>query len=604
MEGDARPLEIGLALRGRVRAQRGADPRVVDLYAAASRTALRVELAAVRDAAGVALPARLARRGGGLALVVEDAGAEYPLVAIATLGASSWTSDGGQQDAFHGVAVAGDGDLDGDGYGDVVIGAFQYDDLHAEGGRAVVHPGGDAGPSSGPAWTRYGGQELAFFGRRVAIAGDVNADGHDDLLVAASHWDGSFEDEGRVEAFHGSASGAAPSTSWSVRGEQAGAALGLWIAPAGDVDGDGYDDVLVAAPTFDVGDLADAGEVRLYRGSAAGLELIPSWSARGAAADELLGLAADGAGDVDGDGYDDVLVGAPRHSGAGGSVSRFLLFRGGPAGPSATADLVVEGPQDGALFGGTLAGVGDADGDGYDDVLVGARLFDGGQAEEGWLGLYLGGSQGLASTPAWTMEGGQAGASLGMSVAGAGDINADGFADALAGVHLWDADGDGTDHGRALVLLGGASGLLDAPGFEVVGDAAGSRLGYAAGAAGDVDGDGRPDVVIGAHYRSGAFPREGRAAVHYGPLVSPPPPLGDTLRVRREGEDVLLSWQEPPPAAGSGPVTFFRVRRDTEAAGLFPELATTPDLQYRDAGAGRPGEDFLGWIVSAENADR
>src|SRR5207253_195981 len=123
-----------------------------------------------------------------------------------------------------------------------------------------------------------------------------------------------------------------------------------------------------------------------------------------------------------------------------------------PSGPSHIADWTANGNQPGAAFGRSVAGVGDVNGDGFDDVLVGAPLFDTGQPDEGHAYLYLGSSCGLSTVAAWSAGSGQGGSRMGESVAGAGDVNGDGRPDVVVGA--WQFTGTQPDEGQAFLYLG------------------------------------------------------------------------------------------------------------------------------------------------------
>src|SRR5207247_1374456 len=150
------------------------------------------------------------------------------------------------------------------------------------------------------------------------------------------------------------------------------------------------------------------------------------------------------AGDVNGDGFDDVIVGAPGYSGSAEEEGAAFLWYGSstdpkrPAGSMSNFDWMVTGGQAHARFGFSVASAGDVNGDGYADVIIGAPQYSNGQEREGRAFLYLGSKDGLARSPAWTAESDQIGAQLGWSVASAGDFNGDGFSDVLVGAPFFD----------------------------------------------------------------------------------------------------------------------------------------------------------------------
>lgn len=576
---------------------------VVDLSGRHAHAALRLRLASAQDAGGATLPAHFTTHDGDATLVIADHEARYPLTVEALLEASTWSFDGAQDDAFLGVTVAG-GDLDGDAFADVVVGAFQFDAGQEDEGRAFAFRGGSAGLPSTPTWTAELNQAGAYFGRRMALVGDANGDGTGDLAVTATDWDGTQLREGRVLLYPGTSAGPAQNPLWSTTGGQAGASLGIALAAAGDVNGDGLADLIVGAPNWD-GDATDAGQARVHLGSVAtGLSLAPAWTYTGSQGQELLGAAVASAGDVNADGYDDVLVGAPNYKSAGSKVGRVLLFFGGPGGLAPTPAWTTLGVQADALFGGGVASAGDVDGDGHDDVLVAARLEDGLAIDEGVVRLYDGATLAPGVAPVWSMRGGQAGASAGIAATGVGDVNRDGFGDIAVGAFLWDADPDASagDEGRLALYLGGPQGPTAEPAFEAAGEGPDTRFGYSCAPAGDVNGDSWPDVIVGAHTFDGVFRDEGRATVFFGPLIAPPPPLGDSLTITREGDDLRLTWLTPAPEEGAGPALFFRVKRDTDPSNAFSTIATPRLNVFVDENAALPSPRFYAYLVESENS--
>jgi hypothetical protein len=565
---------------------------------AASAGTDAIRLASVRDALGRELPARLVPHGPGVAIEFDDAGALYPVSLDADLGPASWSVLGGQQDAFLGVSVARAGDVNGDGVDDLAVGAYQYDNGQLDEGRALVYAGSPAGLSNTPLWTMEGNQAGAFFGRRVAGAGDVNGDGFDDLLVSATSFDNGQANEGRVFLYLGSAAGPRTTPAWTWEGNQAEAACGISIAGAGDVNRDGRDDVLIGTANWDAAQ-ADAGKAELFLGAAGGLQPSPAWTFAGGQADELLGLSVAAAGDLNRDGYGDAVVGATGWSNGESGEGRALVFHGRASGLGSTPAWSGEGGQAGAAFGQSVSGAGDTNGDGWDEVIVGARVYDRGETDEGAAFVYAGSAAGLSAAPAWTAEANQPGASFGVVVSGVGDHNGDGYADVMVGAFLH--DGSFSDEGKGFLFLGSASGLQPSPGFVAEGGAFDARLGYSLGSAGDVNGDGRPDLVVGAHFFGGGASREGKATVYYGPVLAPPPSLGGTLRVTRQGASARLDWQAPESSPGAGPVTFYAVHRDTAPNGSLPEIARTGDAFYLDPGAAGASPRTYCWLVSAEN---
>jgi hypothetical protein len=227
------------------------------------------------------------------------------------------------------------------------------------------------------------------------------------------------------------------------------------------VNGDGCDDLLVGAPLDDEG-AAEAGAAYLVLGavSPASISLTDADAKyAGKAASELAGAPVAGAGDVDGDGYADFLVGASSNNDAAASAGAAYLVLGGPSPISGSLASAIEysGLASDDRAGQALAGAGDLDRDGFDDFLIGAPGARAGAKEPGAAYLVLGGPS-PASAPLSDADVRYVGVmgfgNAGISVAGGGDVDADGVLDVLVG-DFQDSEG-GTDAGAAFLVLGGS----------------------------------------------------------------------------------------------------------------------------------------------------
>jgi hypothetical protein len=476
------------------------------------------------DAAGRTLPALMAATPDGLRIEVDDTEARYPVVVDPLLTASAWTAESDQDYANFGCSVASAGDVNGDGFSDVVVGAYSFDNGETDEGRAFLYLGSASGLGLTPAWTAESDQANAVFGNSVSSAGDVNGDGYSDVVVGAYQFDNGQNNEGRVFLYLGSASGLSLTPAWTAESNQADAWFGESVATAGDVNGDGYADVVVGSRYFDNGE-ANEGRAFLYLGSASGLTATPSWTAESNQATAYFGWSVASAGDVNGDGYSDVLVGAYNFTNGESSEGRAFLYLGSASGLGLAPAWTAESNQADAVFGVSVASAGDVNGDGYSDVVVGASSFDNGESNEGRAFLYLGSASGLSSAAAWTAESNQASASFGISVASAGDVNGDGYSDVVVGAFQFD-NGE-FDEGRAFLYLGSASGLSPANAWTAEGDQY-ALFGISVSTAGDVNGDGFSDVVVGARFFTNGEASEGRASVFLGMAAGLSPTTGWT----------------------------------------------------------------------------
>ncbi len=514
------PLRLVLSVSGNTTPRLSADGKAVEFLAPGGALAVRyAELVAIDDR-GTALASRMELAGCGekdpcaVHLVVEDGAAIYPLTIDPLATSPSWTVDG--EGGGFGWSVATAGDVNGDGYADVIVGA----PWHGSVGRAYVYHGSDAGLSATPAWTAEGDQTYAQFGTWVGAAGDVNGDGYADVVLGAPNYASGQRLEGRAYLYHGSATGLSATPAWTAEGDQVLGFFGSSVATAGDVNGDGYADVIVGAPGYDDG---PDGEAYVYHGSASGLSAAPDWVVRGSPTYRQLGQSVGTAGDVNGDGYADVIVGAPwGHLGRNWA----LVYHGSGSGLSTTPNWIAEGGVPDSNFGWSAGTAGDVNGDGYADVIIGAsRHWGNGGYGTGRACVYHGSASGLSPTPNWEAEGAVPEAGFGQAVATAGDVNGDGYADVIVGaVSLADPP---TYWGSASVYYGSAQGLSTAATWTAAPSQPGwgMRFGWSAGTAGDVNGDGYSDIVVGAP----SYGASGRAYVFHGSADAPAAAPGWTI---------------------------------------------------------------------------
>ena len=319
-----------------------------------------------------------------------------------------------------------------------------------------MYHGSAAGLISAPAWYKQSDQVDARFGWSVGTAGDVNGDGYSDIIVGAPYWDYSTsEDQGGAWVYHGSAAGVISAPAFYKRSSQAGAWFGYSVGTAGDVNGDGYSDIIVGAPSWDDG-YNNQGGAWVYHGSAAGVISAPAWYQKISQAGTQFGFAVGTAGDVNGDGYSDIVVGTPYYGDEGlSNEGKVWVFHGSASGLNTSSAWSREGGQNGAYYGYSVGTAGDVNGDGYADVVIGAPLMTVGVSDEGTARVYLGSPAGLQSSYAWLGEGGQTLSWYGSSVGTAGDVNGDGYADLIVGANGY--NGTYINEGQVTIYYGNAS---------------------------------------------------------------------------------------------------------------------------------------------------
>lgn len=457
-----------------------------------------------------------------------------------------WTVDGKQAEGGFGMCIAGVGDVNKDGFADVLVSAPFYDD---KAGRVFVYYGSKAGSPRTPSWESRGDHPGACHGITATGAGDVNGDGYADVIVIAGD-----SPEGRppgvstVYVYHGSPTGLGTNAGWHARDgrfghrgppqdDRASVELGPDSAPdlyygysqlsagsAGDVNGDGFGDVYVVWVRPPGASMRARGTL-VFHGSAAGIEQRPAWRVEGAdvQVEQQFGTHVAAAGDVNGDGFGDLLVGAPEANGLYPHGGRVFLYLGSAQGldsrPAweATYDLPT-GPAAGEagdqLFGSALGSAGDVNKDGFADVMIGAPWADHYDLNEGMVFAFHGSPNGLRRRPDCRIESNRPFATLGYALAGVGDLNGDGYADvaigapeAARGIH---------SQGAVAVFHGSPRGLIRRPVWTAEGDSASLRFGNRVAGAGDVDGDGCRDLLVCA---SGEIPykqKVGRVYLFYG----------------------------------------------------------------------------------------
>ena len=316
---DADEVHLDLALSGTLSPVIAEDGQAIDFATPEGRKVLRYGQLLVTDAAGRTLRAWMEGIPGGIRLAFDSTDAVYPVTVdpLATSAAWSNTGVGG-----YGFAVSTVGDVNGDGYSDVAVSAKSFDNgiAHAF-GRVYVYHGAASGPSLTPTTTLSPpGPNTGpfYFGWEVGTAGDVNGDGYADVIVEYFSDDFHTNLPSRNYVYLGSAAGVVATIAWNM---DAGEDLSAPVGTAGDVNGDGYSDVIV-------GNRSLHGRARVFHGSPSGLSTTAAWTVEGVTPGETVGKAVGTAGDVNGDGYADVIVGCNLP----GSVGAARVYHGSPSG--------------------------------------------------------------------------------------------------------------------------------------------------------------------------------------------------------------------------------------------------------------------------------
>ncbi|MCK5614895.1 FG-GAP repeat protein, partial [Candidatus Pacearchaeota archaeon] len=232
-----------------------------------------------------------------------------------------WSDIGETEYDWFGVSVSSAGDVNKDGYDDIIVGAEQNDAGGTSAGKAYIYLGG-ASMSTTPFWTATGEAGYDYFGWYVSSAGDVNNDSYDDIIISATSNDDGGSDAGKVYVYFGGAS-MSTTPSWTDVGEAAGDLFGYSVSGAGDVNNDSYDDIIVGAYGFAGG--LSVGKAYVYLGDSS-MSSVPSWTAIGEAEGDVFGNSVSGAGDVNNDGYDDIIVGAVGSDNGGYDTGKAYVY--------------------------------------------------------------------------------------------------------------------------------------------------------------------------------------------------------------------------------------------------------------------------------------
>ena len=373
------------------------------------------------------------------------------------------------------------------GYDDIIIGAPNKNSVQ---GAAYMIYGGEksmmpnialSSTTLNPASTGFtmtGNAAGDYFGISVSTAGDIDNDGYDDIIIGSYYQNNK---QGAAYVIYGGekssmtnwdfSSGATlnpTSTGFMITGNAVGEIFGWSVSTAGDIDNDGYDDIIVGAPRKNSyqgaayviygGDKSTMSNIVL---SSTALDPASTgFLITGNAGNDILGFSVSTAGDIDNDGYDDMIVGAPRKYSYQGAV--YVIYGGEKSSMSnivlsstnlspTSTGFMVTGNTAGDYFGQSVSTAGDVNNDGYDDIIIGAYAKD---SSKGTAYVIYGGATSTRSN--------------------------------------WD-------------LSSGATLNPTSTGFMITGNAVSDRFGYSVSSAGDINHDGYDDIIIGAYGNNAAY---------------------------------------------------------------------------------------------------
>ena len=490
-----------------------------------------------------------------------------------------------------GVEVSSVGDINGDGYDDFAIGSSSPDpnERSSSGSTYIVYgkPDGsidfngvelsDIVASNGNVGFRIDGESANDWSYFIS-ADDVNGDGYNDIILGApfadpnGHYSGStyvvFGKESRfsgtIDLFDITGDGG---DGFRIDGENIRDWSGSSVS-AGDVNNDGYDDIIIGAPFADPSG-GGSGSTYVVFGKENGFsrtmglsELDGSDGFRidGESGGDLSGYSVS-SGDVNGDGYDDIIIGAVGADRNGNSVSNrgasYVVFGKDDDAFAATMNLSeldgsdgfrINGESAGDASGRSVSSAGDINGDGYDDIIIGAPYADPNGSSSGSAYVVFGKESGfsraiepseLDGSDGFRINGGSAGYSSGASVSSAGDFNGDGYDDIIIGAHYADSNGN-INSGSTYVVFGKESGFsrvielseLDgSDGFRINGESGDDHGGVSVSSAGDINGDGYDDIIIGAFMADSNGFASGSSYIIYGHATSGANGITSTNRV-------------------------------------------------------------------------
>jgi hypothetical protein len=432
---------------------------------------------------------------------------------------------------FTGASLTNAGDLNGDGIDDLVIPATGHHGVGPNSGKVYIlfgsYNGWSGAVNLSTADASYLGEdEYDAAGSTLAGLGDINGDGFDDLAIGSTGNDDGGVSAGKVYIIFGKASGWETDVSLSdidstIIGTEATFYFSTTMSTAGDVNGDALNDLIVGSYK---------SKAFLFLGNAT----MSRWTSGLEAGDadtifegetyyDYTGDGVAGGGDLNDDGYSDVVIGSTRNSDGGSYAGKVHIFFGKPDGfdaevsvSSSDASYLGEGPVN--MTGKVLHSRGDVNSDGYDDLLISSTYYGVGAPYRGKTYLVLGKASGWSqdvslsnADASWMGE--DRNDYAGCSAVMIGDQNSDGYDDIMIGAYM--AENGDESPGKAYIIRGRESGweqnisLSQVP-LSLVGEAHIDYLGKAVSGVGDINGDGAVDVLISSYFNDEHGPARGK----------------------------------------------------------------------------------------------
>lgn len=504
--------------------------------------------------------------GSFIKLLANDKNAIYPLTIDPLTTTPNWVLQGDLATTYQ-IKYTAAGDFNGDGRIDLLTGAPQYSNGQTSEGIVKIHYGNASGTFNTVAdWSYESNIASLNLGERIACAGDINNDGYDDILIGCNLYDNVQTNEGIAYMFLGSATVPSTTPDWAVESNTSSAEFGNSVAAAGDINNDGFGDVVIGAHKH-----TTTGRVFVYLGNATGLPLT-STILIGTGSGTEYGYFVGGNKDINADGFDDIVVtGTYRYvTGGPSSAGRVYVYNGSAVGITTTSSWDYSAKQASAHLGNSVATT-DINSDGYIDLVVSAIDYDTIGTDYGMVYVFMNSASGLPSTPSQLFLGSETDEDLGTTVTDLGDLNNDGYREIAIGSPSF-----GTAIGRIYLLMGANNGLDLNPINIFTSNEVSGYSGRSVTATGDINGDSYDDfVAINAVYNE---PDVASALLYYG---------SDAIN------SVFGLWNTPNSSSEFGKSI---AHMDMNDDGTMDILIGAP---YFDGGSTDEGKLFVYWADGA-----